>query len=81
MLCFCTACRIIFPICRNNRGVRIYLTSFVHREKLFNIAERWFCGRTEPEDVRALTKILICDVFIVKETLEVFEQAASDNDF
>jgi len=52
----------------------MFLTSFVHRDKLFNIAERWFCGRTEPEDVRALTEILICDVFIVKETLEALSR-------
>ncbi|MDA8085007.1 MAG: hypothetical protein M0024_15225 [Nitrospiraceae bacterium] len=52
----------------------MYITSFVHREKLFSIAERWFCGRPEPGDVRAITGILICDVFIIRETLEALSE-------
>jgi hypothetical protein len=52
----------------------MYLTSFVHRDQLFSIAERWFSGRPEPGDVRALTEILICDVFIIRETLEVLSR-------
>jgi len=47
----------------------MYLTSFVHRKALFDIAERWFCNRLEPGDARALTEILICDGFVVAETL------------
>ncbi|MBF0506936.1 MAG: hypothetical protein HQL09_08870 [Nitrospirae bacterium] len=49
----------------------MYLTSFIHREKLFRIAERWLCGCPDPGDVRALTGILICDGFVIGETLEV----------
>ena len=49
----------------------MYLTSFVHRNALFNIAERWFCNCPEPRDVRSLTEILICDGFVINETLAV----------
>ncbi|HSB30478.1 MAG TPA: hypothetical protein VLD55_02660 [Candidatus Sulfobium mesophilum] len=48
----------------------MYLTSFIHRKILFDIAERWFCSRLEPGDVRKLTEILICDGFVIGETLE-----------
>ncbi len=48
----------------------MYLTSFIHRKVLFDIAERWFCSRPEPDDVRRLTEILICDGFVIGETLE-----------
>ena len=48
----------------------MYLTSFIHRKVLFNIAERWFRSCPEPGDVRALTEILICDGFVIGETLE-----------
>ncbi|TSA48600.1 MAG: hypothetical protein D4R56_00195 [Deltaproteobacteria bacterium] len=47
----------------------MYLTSFIHRNALFNIAERWFCNCPEPGDVRSLTEILICDGFVLNETL------------
>lgn len=49
----------------------MYLTSFIHRNALFNIAERWFCNSPEPGDVRSLTEILICDGFVINETLAV----------
>ena len=49
----------------------MYLTSFIHRNDLFDIAERWFCNRPEPGDVRFLTEILICDGFAVNEVLTV----------
>jgi hypothetical protein len=48
----------------------VYLTSFVHREELFRIAERWLCGRLELQDARRITEILICDGFVLGETLE-----------
>ena len=48
----------------------MYLTSFIHREDLFNITERWLCGRLEPDDGLRITQILICDGFVVGETLE-----------
>lgn len=47
----------------------MYLTSFIHREELFDIVERWFYHRPEPDDARRLTEILICDGFVVGETL------------
>ena len=50
----------------------MYLTSFIHRNTLFNIAERWFCNCPEPEDGRSLSEILICDGFVINETLSVF---------
>lgn len=49
----------------------MYLTSFVHRNILFEITERWFCGRSDPGDARVITEILICDGFVVSETLEI----------
>jgi hypothetical protein len=49
----------------------VYLTSFIHRKALFNIAERWFCNCPEPGDVKSLTEILICDGFVINETLAV----------
>ncbi|MGV8073595.1 MAG: hypothetical protein AB2L11_03395 [Syntrophobacteraceae bacterium] len=49
----------------------MYLSSFVHREELFNIAEHWFCGRTEATEALRLTEILISDGFIIGENLEV----------
>jgi len=49
----------------------VYLTSFVHCEDLFKITQRWLCGRLEPTDGLHITRILICDGFVVGETLEV----------
>jgi len=48
---------------------QVYLTSFVHREDLFNITQRWLCGCLEPTDGLHITRILICDGFVVGETL------------
>jgi hypothetical protein len=53
----------------------MYLTSFIHREDLLHIVERWLCGRPEPSDAMLLTKIFICDGYVLGETLEtVIEQ-------
>jgi hypothetical protein len=54
----------------------VYLTSFAHREDLFQIAERWFCGRPEKRDALRLTEILICDGFILGETLDTLAVSA-----
>ncbi len=48
----------------------MYLTSFIHREDLFNITERWLCGRLRPDDGLHITQILICDGFVLGEALE-----------
>ena len=48
----------------------MYLTSFIHREELFDIAERWFCAHLSPMDGLRLTQIMICDGFVLAETLE-----------
>ena len=48
----------------------MYLTSFIHREDLFDIAERWLCGQLKPEDGLRITQILICDGFVLAQTLE-----------
>ena len=48
----------------------MYLTSFVHREELFDITGRWLCNRFEPTDGLRLTQILICDGFVLGETLD-----------
>jgi hypothetical protein len=59
----------MMPIFKEN--IKVYLTSFIHRNALFNIAERWFCNSPAPGDGRSLTEILISDGFIINETLEV----------
>ena len=48
----------------------VYLTSFIHREELFHITERWLSSRLEPNDALRLTQILICDGFALGETLD-----------
>jgi hypothetical protein len=48
----------------------VYLTSFIHREDLFGITERWLWNRLEPGDGLRITQILICDGFVVSETLD-----------
>jgi hypothetical protein len=48
----------------------VYLTSFIHRDQLLDIAERWFCGHLNSDDALRLTQILICDGFVLAETLE-----------
>ncbi len=48
----------------------MYLTSFIHRLDLLEIAQRWFCGRPLKTDGLALTEILICDGFVAGVTLE-----------
>lgn len=50
----------------------VYLTSFVHREELFDITERWLWNRLEPADPLRLTQILISDGFVLGETLDAF---------
>jgi hypothetical protein len=54
----------------DGKHLEMYLTSFIHREGLFSIAERWFCGRAEPDDAVRLTEILICDGFVIAETVK-----------
>lgn len=49
----------------------MYLTSFIHRNSLFDISDRWLCNRLQPCDCRSLTEILICDGFVINETLTV----------
>jgi hypothetical protein len=53
----------------------MYLTSFIHREELFDITERWLCARPEPDDGRRITQILICDGFVAGEMLEAISKA------
>jgi len=48
----------------------MYLSSFIHRDDLFDIAERWLLGRLEPDDGLRITQILICDGFVLGQTLE-----------
>jgi hypothetical protein len=47
----------------------MYLTSFVHRDDLFNIVERWLSDRLYPEDAPDVTRILIYDGYIAVETV------------
>lgn len=48
----------------------MYLSSFIHRDDLFDIVERWLLGRLEPDDGLRITQILICDGFVLGQTLE-----------
>ncbi len=48
----------------------MYLTSLIHCEELFRIAERWLCGKVAPSDAMQLTRIFICDGYVLGETLE-----------
>jgi hypothetical protein len=48
----------------------MYLTSFIHRNELCDIAERWLLGHLEPDDGLHITQILICDGFVLSQTLE-----------
>jgi len=48
----------------------MYLTSFVHRENLFDVSERWLCGLLKPDDGLRITQILISDGFVLGHTLE-----------
>lgn len=50
----------------------MYITSFVHRQELFDMVQRWFCDRLDPSDALRITQILICDGFILGETLDAF---------
>jgi hypothetical protein len=48
----------------------MFLTSFIHRAELFDMTGRWLCNRLEPGDGLRLTQILICDGFVLGDTLE-----------
>jgi hypothetical protein len=48
----------------------MYLSSFIHRDQLFDIVERWLLGRLQPDDGLRITQILICDGFVLGQTLE-----------
>ncbi|MEJ5375340.1 MAG: hypothetical protein WHX93_02035 [bacterium] len=48
----------------------MYLSGFVHREQLFELTRRWLCARLEPDDGLLITRTLICDGFVLGETLE-----------
>jgi hypothetical protein len=48
----------------------MYLSSFAHRDDLFDITERWLCGRLEPNDGLRITQILISDGFVLGETIK-----------
>ncbi len=56
----------------------MYLTSFIHRNALFGLAERWFCNCPEPGDGRSLTEILICDGFVINEVLAILTRRLLD---
>ena len=53
----------------------MYLSSFIHRDDLFDITERWLLGRLEPDDGIRITKILVCDGFVLGLTLEALAAA------
>lgn len=48
----------------------MYLASFAHRDELFDIVERCLCDRLEENDFLKLTQILICDGFVLGESLK-----------
>jgi len=47
----------------------MYLSSWIHREILFEMVSRWFCNRLQPDDGLNLTQNLICDGYVLTETL------------
>jgi hypothetical protein len=53
----------------------MYITSFVHREELFDMIQRWLCDRLDPSDGLRVTQILICDGFILGETLDALTRS------
>lgn len=53
----------------------MYLSSFIHRDDLFDIAERWLLGRLEPDDGLRITQFLICDGFVLGQTLQAMATA------
>ena len=50
----------------------MYLTAFLHREKLFEITNRWLSNKLEPEDPLTLTRIITYDSFAAWEMLLFF---------
>ncbi|MFZ2446317.1 MAG: hypothetical protein WAW37_08165 [Syntrophobacteraceae bacterium] len=48
----------------------MYLTSFIHRKELLDIAERWFWGKPDAADALKLTQIFISDGYVIGETLD-----------
>ena len=50
----------------------MYLTAFLHREKLFEITNRWLSNKLEPDDPLTLTKIITYDSFAAWEMLLFF---------
>lgn len=57
----------------------MYLTSFIHREELLGIVERWLCARVEPGDAALLTKIFICDGYVLAHTLDAITGEILEN--
>jgi hypothetical protein len=47
----------------------MHLAAFIHRDELFQIGERWFCGRPVRGDALQLTELLISDGFVAAETV------------
>lgn len=52
----------------------MYLSGFVHREALFQLTRRWLCAELEPDDGLLITRTLICDGFVLGETLDKITQ-------
>jgi len=50
----------------------MYLTAFVHREKLFDITNRWLSGNLEADDPLVITKIITYDSFTAWEAMLAF---------
>jgi len=65
--------QVIWNLLKRQR-LPLHLTSFIHREELFEMVDRWFCGRPEPGDALRLTEILICDGFVIGETLATLSE-------
>ena len=50
----------------------MFLTGFVQRERLFDLATRWLANRMEPEDTRFVTQAFIYEGLIVRPRVESF---------
>ncbi|MBM3318279.1 MAG: hypothetical protein FJY75_10565 [Candidatus Eisenbacteria bacterium] len=50
----------------------MYLTSLIHRERLFEVAARWFAGEVRPDDGRFLTEVFAYEAMISGPPVRLF---------
>jgi hypothetical protein len=50
----------------------MYISAFLHKDKLFEITNRWLSNRLEPDDALEITRIITYDSFVAWERLLLF---------